>query len=60
MRATCVLVTFISLSAIAEESDFQRYYNAALRLHESLEYERALERWAARARPPRRWTSRRG
>jgi tetratricopeptide (TPR) repeat protein len=43
MRATCVLVTFISLSAIAEESDFQRYYNAALRLHESLEYERALE-----------------
>lgn len=43
MRATCVLVVLVSLSAAAEESDFQRYYNAALRLHESLEYERALE-----------------
>lgn len=43
MRATCVLVVLVSWSAAAEESDFQRYYNAALRLHESLEYERALE-----------------
>lgn len=43
MRATFALVLCLSLSAAAEESDFQRYYNAALRLHESLEYERALE-----------------
>jgi len=43
MRASCALVLLLSVSAAAEETDFQKYYNAALRLHESLEYERALE-----------------
>jgi tetratricopeptide (TPR) repeat protein len=43
MRASCALVLLLSVSAAAEETDFQKYYNAALRLHESLEYERALD-----------------
>ncbi|MEW5738065.1 MAG: hypothetical protein AB1938_04010 [Myxococcota bacterium] len=43
MRATVALVLLLSAGAAAEESDFQKYYNAALRLHESTEYERALE-----------------
>lgn len=44
MRTLWLLVAFLlPLSARAGEEDFQRFYNAALRLHESLEYERALE-----------------
>lgn len=38
-----VLALLVPLSAAASEEDFQRFYNAALRLHEGLEYERALE-----------------
>ncbi|MCC6333420.1 MAG: hypothetical protein IT380_05470 [Myxococcales bacterium] len=43
MRLTCALALLISTPGLAQESDFQKYYNAALRLHESTEYERALE-----------------
>ncbi len=38
-----VLALLVPLAAAANEEDFQRFYNAALRLHEGLEYERALE-----------------
>jgi tetratricopeptide (TPR) repeat protein len=40
------LLLLTPLAAAASEEDFQRFYNAALRLHESLEYERALEQLA--------------
>lgn len=47
MRNVClVLVLLVPLAARASDEDFQRFYNAALRLHESLEYERALEQLA--------------
>ncbi|MBL8914822.1 MAG: hypothetical protein JNM17_29220 [Archangium sp.] len=41
-----VLALTVPLSARATDEDFQRFYNAALRLHESLEYEQALEQLA--------------
>lgn len=48
MRAMCAAVLLLtSAGARADETDFQKYYNAALRLHESLEYERALETLAS-------------
>ena len=37
------LVLTLAFTARASDAEFQRFYNAALRLHESLEYERALE-----------------
>lgn len=40
------LILLSPLVAAASEEDFQRFYNAALRLHESLEYERALDQLA--------------
>lgn len=47
MRLIAVaLLVAVSLPAAAADEDFQRFYNAALRLHESLEYERALEQLA--------------
>ena len=36
----------LPLAASATDEDYLRFYNAALRLHESLEYERALEQLA--------------
>ena len=41
-----VLALLVPLAAAASDEDFQRFYNAALRLHEGLEYERALEQLA--------------
>lgn len=38
-----VLALLVPLASAASDEDFQRVYNAALRLHEGLEYERALE-----------------
>jgi hypothetical protein len=47
MRLLAVaLLVALSLPAVAADEDFQRFYNAALRLHEGLEYERALEQLA--------------
>ncbi len=47
MRNLClVLALLVPLAAAASDEDFQRFYNAALRLHEGLEYERALEQLA--------------
>ena len=47
MRNLClVLALLVPLAAAATDEDFQRFYNAALRLHEGLEYERALEQLA--------------
>lgn len=41
-----VLALLVPLAAAASDEEFQRFYNAALRLHEGLEYERALEQLA--------------
>ena len=47
MRNLCLcLALLVPLTASATDEDFQRFYNAALRLHEGLEYERALEQLA--------------
>lgn len=46
MGLMLALALVVSSSARASDEDFQRFYNAALRLHESLEYERALEQLA--------------
>jgi hypothetical protein len=43
MRPLAVAVFLFATSALASEEDFQRFLNAAVRLYESLEYERALE-----------------
>ena len=47
MRNLCLCLSLlVPLAASATDEDFQRFYNAALRLHEGLEYERALEQLA--------------
>ncbi|MFO0596998.1 MAG: hypothetical protein U0228_16905 [Myxococcaceae bacterium] len=46
MRWLLCLVLALATPALANDEDFQRFYNAALRLHEGLEYERALEQLA--------------
>ncbi len=40
------LMVAIAAPAVAADEDFLRFYNAALRLHEGLEYERAVEQLA--------------
>lgn len=42
-KLSLVLALLLPLAAAANDEDFTRFYNAALRLHEGLEYERALE-----------------
>ncbi len=43
MRPLVVAVALLATVAVASEEDFQRFLNAAVRLYENLEYERALE-----------------
>lgn len=43
MRPLVVAVALLATAAVASEEDFQRFLNAAVRLYENLEYERALE-----------------
>lgn len=44
--AAVVLMVVMASPAVAADEDFLRFYNAGLRLHEGLEYERALEQLA--------------
>lgn len=41
--AAVALMVAMASPAVAADEDFLRFYNAALRLHEGLEYERAIE-----------------
>lgn len=45
-KLSLVLALLVPLAASATDEDYTRFYNAALRLHEGLEYERALEQLA--------------
>ncbi len=43
MRTLVLVSLLVATTAVASEEDFQRFLNAAVRLYENLEYERALE-----------------